>query len=109
MFGAPPVSAALMHAGSPVHSSLITCASFYSNHVQPYDQEKDEKDAEGIDQTPFMFYPKSGDASMKYVDLDQIPKARFEAIQRQPSADEIMGANGLLCMRGTSSSFMSSK
>lgn len=107
MFGGPPVSAALMPAGSPVHSSLITCASFYSNHVQPYGQEKDEKDAERIDQTPFML--KSGDVSMKYVDLDQIPKVRFEAIQREPSADEIMGANGLLCMRGTSSSFMSSK
>lgn len=107
MFGAPPVSAALMPAGSTVHSSLITCASFYSNHVQPYDQEKDKKDAERIDQTPFML--KSGDASMKYVDLDQVPKVRIEAIQRQRSADEIIGANGLLCMWGTSSTSMSSK
>ena len=74
--------------------------------MQPYHQENDEKDAERIDQTPVML--KSGDASMKYVDLDQIPKVRFEAIQRQRSADEIIGANGLLCMRGTSP-FMSSK
>ena len=107
MFGAAPVSANLMPAGSPVHNSLITCASFYSTHVQPYDQEKDEKYVERIDQTPFML--KSDDASMKYVDLDQVPKVKFEAIQRQHSADEITGANGLLCMRGTSSTSMSSK
>jgi len=105
MFGAPPVSAALMPAGSPIHSSLITCASFSSNHEQSYDQEKDEKDAERIDQTPSML--QSGDASMKYVDLDQVPKVSIEAIQRQRSADEIIGANGLLCMWGTSSTSMS--
>ena len=107
MFGLPPVSATLMPADSPVHSSLITCASFYSNHEQPYDQEKDEKDLERIDQTPAML--KSGDASMKYVDLDQVPKVRIEAIQRQRSADELIGANGLLCMWGTSSTSMPSK
>lgn len=107
MFGTAPVSATLMPAGSPVHNPLITCASFYSTHVQPYDQEKDEKYAEQIDQTPLML--KSGDASMKYIDLDQVPKVKFEAIQRQHSADEIIGPNGLLCMRGTSSTSMSSK
>jgi len=107
MFGLPPVSATLMPAHSPVHSSLITCASFYSNHEQPYDHEKDEKDLERIDQTPAML--KCGDASMKYVDLDQVPKVRIEAIQRQRSADELIGANGLLCMWGTSSTSMPSK
>ena len=107
MFGTAPVSAALMPAGSPVHNSLITCASFYSTHVQPHVQDKDEKYVERIDQTPFML--KSDDTSMKYVDLDQVPKVKFEAIQRQHSADEIFGANGLLCMRGASSTSMSSK
>lgn len=106
MFGAPPVSAALMPAGSPVHSPLITCTSFYSTHVQPYDQEEDEKEAERIGQIPFML--KSSDPSLKYVDLDQIPKGRIDAIHRERSADEIIGANGLLCMRGTSSPSMSS-
>ena len=108
MLGAAPVPATLMPAGSPVHNPLITCASFYSTHLQPYDQEKDENYAERTDQTPLML--KSGDASMKYIDLDQVPKVKFEpAIQRQHSADEIIGANGLLCMRGTTSTSMSSK
>ena len=107
MFGAPPVSTALMPAASSVHSSLITCASFCSNHVQPYDQGREEKVAEPIDPAPFVL--KSGDVSMKYVDHDQVPKVRIEAIQRQRSVDEIIGANGLLCMWGTSAASMSSK
>lgn len=104
MFGVPPVTAALMPAGSNVNSRLITCASLYSTYAQSYGQEEEE--AERIGQMPFTL--KSDDASPNYVDLDQIPKIKIEALQRERSADEIIGANGLLCMRGTSSSFMSS-
>lgn len=104
MFGAPPATAALIPAGSTVNSRLITCASFYSTHAQSYGQ--DEQEAERIGQVSFML--KYDDAAPRNVDLDQSLKMRNEAIQGERSADEIIGANGLLCMRETSSSpFMS--
>ncbi len=103
MFGAPQATAALMPAGSNVNSRLITCASYYSTHAQLYGQEEV---AERIGQMPFTL--KSDDASPSYIDLDQVPKIKMEAVQRERSAEEIIGANGLLCMRGRSSLFMPS-
>lgn len=105
MFGAPQVTAALIPAGSNVNSRLITCASYYSTHAQSYGQEEEEE-AERIGQMPFTL--KSDDASPSYIDLDKVPKIMMEAIQRERSPDEIIGANGLLCMRGRSSLFMPS-
>ncbi|KAL9983953.1 hypothetical protein ACROYT_G006202 [Oculina patagonica] len=71
---------------------------------QLYGQEEDE--SERIGQIPFTL--KSDDSSPSYIDLDQVPKIKMEAIQRERSAEEIIGANGLLCMRGRSSLFMPS-
>ena len=99
MYGAPPVTAALVPAGSNGNSRLITCASFFSTHAQSYGQE--EKQAEQTSHMPCTF--KSEDVSSRYIDLDQIPIVKIEAIQRERSAAEIIGANGLLCMRETSS------
>ena len=106
MFPAAPVTATLMPANSGASSRLITCASFYSAHAHS-DGTGDEPKLVG--EMSFKFTTE-GVASRRYVDLEESVKGvTNEGFQRERSADEIIGANGLLCMRGSSfSPFVSS-
>lgn len=90
-----PVTAGLVPAGSIVENRLTTCTSFYPTHAQSYEQR--EEGAERIGSL------KPDGAAQRYAQLNLIPKSKKGVFEGERSADEIIGANGLLCMQGMSS------
>lgn len=103
MLTVPPVSATLMPAISGTSSHLITCASLYPSHVH-YDDTGNELNLVG--QMPVKL---ESDQQPLCNDQDEsVKEVTNEAFRRERSADELIGANGLLCMGGTFFPFMSS-
>ena len=102
MFSIAAAAATLMSAGSGVSSRPITCASLHSAHVHSGCTGDDPKLV-----GPVSFKPKSDEQVPRCACHEERAKGVTNEAER--SADELIGANGLLCMRGSSfSPFMSS-
>ena len=94
MFPALPVTASVMPTSSGESSHLITCASFFSTHAHT-DNKGDEPK---FGQMAFKFKPERGDP----ISADNEESVKNVAFQQERSADELIGANGLLCMQMSS-------
>ena len=105
MFSTAPAAATPMPVGSGVSSCPITCTSFYSAHGHS-DGTGDVPKLVG----PVSFKPKPDEQVPRCACHEESPKGVTNApLHQQRSPDELIGANGLLCMGGSLvSPFMSS-
>ena len=102
MFSIAPGAATLVSTASGVNSRLITCASFHSAPIHSGCTGDDPKLV-----GPVSFKPKPDEQVPRCACHEESAKRVTNAAER--SADELIGANGLLCMRGSSfRPFMSS-
>ena len=107
MYLIAPVASMLTPMDSEVSGHLTTCASYYSAHAHP--NAVGDQSSHQISQFPLNLkseemYP----ACLKHE--ERATGVKNGVFQRKHSADELIGANGLLCMRESSyyPTFMSS-
>ena len=90
VFGVVPVTAGSMSAGLTTDNRLTTCPSLHPTHVLSNEQGEEREERIGI--------LKPNGAGPRFTHPSLSSRSQKEVLSGERSADELIGANGLLCM-----------
>lgn len=90
VFGVAPVTAGSMSAGLATDSRLTTCPSLHPTHVLSNEQGEEREERTGI--------LKPNGAGPRFTHPSLSSRSQKEVFSGERSADELISANGLLCM-----------